>query len=114
MTTVYGIKNCDTIKKTLKWFNDNSVEFTFHDYRKDGLDSAWLANVLNECGWEKILNKRGTTYRQLPDSDKENLDQGKALALLESHPAMIKRPIIQSASKTLVGYDVKELEQSFV
>ena len=73
MTKLYGIKNCDTIKKARKWLEENQIEYTFHDYRADGLDTNWLAEVEKELGWEQLLNKRGTTYRQLSDEQKESL-----------------------------------------
>lgn len=105
MTTVYGIKNCDTIKKTLKWLTNNDIEHTFHDYRKDGLDEDWLGSAVNELGWENVLNKRGTTYRQLSDEQKSTLNEETALALLIEYPAMIKRPIIQTGSDLILGYN---------
>ncbi|MBE1301323.1 MAG: ArsC family reductase [Alteromonadaceae bacterium] len=105
MTTVYGIKNCDTIKKTLKWLTNNDIEHTFHDYRKDGLNADWLESVVNELGWENVLNKRGTTYRQLSDEQKSALNAETALALLIEYPAMIKRPIIQTGSDLMLGYN---------
>lgn len=105
MTTVYGIKNCDTIKKTLKWLTNNDIEHTFHDYRKDGLNADWLESVVSELGWENVLNKRGTTYRQLSDEQKSTLNAETAIALLIEYPAMIKRPIIQTGSDLILGYN---------
>ncbi len=105
MITLFGIKNCDTMKKTQKWLTNHSVEFNFHDYRKDGIDAGWLEQVINELGWETVLNKRGTTFRKLPDELKQDLDAHKAHGLMLEHPAMIKRPIIQTSSEFLVGYN---------
>lgn len=104
MITIFGIKNCDTIKKTLKWFEMNTIPYTFHDYRKDGLDKAWLLSAVAELGWENVLNKRGTTFRQLPDSAKQDLNEQNAVALLLEHPAMIKRPIVQHGQQFLLGF----------
>lgn len=102
---VYGISNCDTIKKTLKWLTSNSIEHNFHDYRKDGLTEDWLKSTLIELGWENVLNKRGTTYRQLSDEQKASLNADTALALLLEYPAMIKRPIIQADADLILGYN---------
>jgi Spx/MgsR family transcriptional regulator len=104
MTTLYGISNCDTIRKAKKWLSDHQIEFSFHDYRKDGIDKNWLVNIEKQIGWETLLNKRGTTYRQLPESDKEQVDKDKALSLLVAHPAMIKRPILEHKGSVLCGF----------
>lgn len=104
MTTLYGISNCDTIRKTKKWLRDHQIEFSFHDYRKDGIDKSWLVGIEEQIGWETLLNKRGTTYRQLPESDKDQLDKDKALALLVAHPAMIKRPILEHEGSVICGF----------
>ena len=104
MTTLYGIKNCDTIKKARKWLEQQGIEYTFHDYRVDGLDQAWLAETASTLGWEQLLNKRGTTFRQLPDEQKQDLTEEKALALLLAHPAMIKRPVLAHDSDLHLGF----------
>ncbi len=113
MITLYGIKNCDTMKKTKKWLEANELEYTFHDYRKDGLDKDWLKAVVEAQGWEIVLNKRGTTYRQLSDEQKSNIDNEKAIELLAEHPAMIKRPILQKSDKTVVGFNEANLTEVF-
>lgn len=113
MITLYGIKNCDTMKKTKKWLEANNLEFTFHDYRKEGLDAEWLKQVVNENGWEIVLNKRGTTYRQLSDEQKADIDNEKAVALLSEHPAMIKRPILQKGETTVIGFNEANLNEVF-
>ena len=113
MITVFGIKNCDTIKKTKKWFEAQNIEYHFHDYRADGIDKDWLQALLNEHGWEIILNKRGTTYRQLSDEQKSNLNNETALPLLIEYPAMIKRPIVQSDNAFAIGFKESELTSKF-
>ncbi len=104
MTTVYGIKNCDTIKKTLRWLTDNQIEYTFHDYRKDGIDPTWLDEVLTQVDWELLVNKRGTTYRQLDDSVKASLNANNVAALLLEQPAMIKRPLLSHSGNIELGF----------
>ncbi|UAA37262.1 ArsC family reductase [Paraneptunicella aestuarii] len=113
MITVFGIKNCDTIKKARKWFESQNIDYQFHDYRADGLDQDWLKSLLAEHGWEIILNKKGTTYRQLPEDKKANIDNESALALLMEHPAMIKRPIVQSESDIAIGFKESEYASKF-
>lgn len=113
MITVFGIKNCDTIKKARKWFESQNIAYQFHDYRADGLDQDWLKALITEHGWEIILNKKGTTYRQLPEDKKSNIDNESALALLMEHPAMIKRPIVQSESDFAIGFKESEYASKF-
>jgi Spx/MgsR family transcriptional regulator len=108
LNTLFGIPNCDSIKKARKWFASNNIEYQFHDYRKDGIDINWLADTEERLGWEAILNKRGTTYRQLPDEQKSSMDKEKALMLMLEQPAMIKRPILVSENEYLVGFKIDE------
>jgi len=112
-TTLYGIANCDTIKKAKAWLTTNNIEFTFHDYRKDGIDSSFLTEAEAALGWEAMLNKRGTTYRQLDDSDKAEIDREKALTLLQAHPAMVKRPILKHANSFYLGFKPAQYEDIF-
>lgn len=93
--TLFGIKNCDTIKKARKWLDANNIEFHFHDFRKDGLSEALLDQWFATLGWELLLNKRGTTWRQLPESIKENIDAASARTLMQENPAIIKRPVLE-------------------
>ncbi|MBO1254882.1 ArsC family reductase [Alteromonas sp. 5E99-2] len=111
MTTLYGISNCDTIRKAKKWLDANNTAFTFHDYRKDGIDSTWLTHVEKELGWEVLLNKRGTTFRQLPDEAKNNLNASKAIQLMLDNPAMIKRPILCHNEQYLCGFAISAYEE---
>ncbi|WP_417623417.1 ArsC family reductase [Paremcibacter congregatus] len=113
MITVYGIKNCDTIKKALKWLTDQSVAHHFHDFRKDGLERQMLQGWVTELGLDVVLNKRGTTWRKLPDADKESLTEATAIDLMLEQPAMIKRPVFDFGDHRRVGFakkDVAEIE----
>lgn len=93
--TMFGIPNCDTIKKAKKWLEAENVAFDFHDYRKQGIDAAMVTEFCNALGWEQVLNKRGTTFRQLTQEQKDALNEENAIALLVENPAMIKRPILK-------------------
>ncbi|RBW64095.1 ArsC family reductase [Vibrionales bacterium C3R12] len=105
MTAImYGIPNCDTIKKAKKWLQAEEIEFTFHDYRKQGITEALVNEFCQQLGWENVLNKRGTTYRQLPQEQKDNLDSDNVISLLVEQPAMIKRPIIYVGKQYHVGF----------
>ena len=113
MTTLYGIKNCDTIKKTRKWLSENNIEFTFHDYRVDGLEQSWLEQTEQQLGWEQLLNKRGTTFRQLPEEQKQDLDRNKAITLMLAHPAMIKRPVLIHQTQYFLGFKADQYSGIF-
>ena len=102
--TLYGIPNCDTVKKARNWLADAGVDYMFHDYKKAGIDEASLRRWAGEAGWEKLLNKAGTTFRKLPDADKADIDADKAVALMLAHPSMIKRPVVEGAGALLVGF----------
>ncbi|MDA0305529.1 MAG: ArsC family reductase [Proteobacteria bacterium] len=104
MISVYGLKNCDTCRNALKWLAENGMEHTFHDFRKDGLDAASQARWIKAVGWETLLNKRGTTWRGLPDGDKEGVDEARAAALMLAHPALIKRPVFEFGKNVFVGF----------
>jgi arsenate reductase len=102
--TIYGIKNCDTMKKARSWLEARGVAYAFHDYKASGIDRASLKRWVDEHGWETVLNRSGTTFRALPDADKQGLDAGKAIALMLAQPSMIKRPVLDLGGKTLVGF----------
>jgi len=102
--TLYGIPNCDTVKKARKWLDDKCVAYTFHDYKKQGADPAQISDWVDRAGWEKVLNRAGTTFRKLPDADKEGLDAKKAVAVMASNPSAIKRPIVEHPGGLLVGF----------
>ena len=105
MLTVYGIKNCDTMKKAMAWLTDHNIDFTFHDYRKDGIDEAWLSALVQQVDINVLVNKRGTTYRQLSDEQKQNLNSDTIVPLLLTQPAMIKRPLL--IQDTLIEFGFK-------
>lgn len=102
--TLFGIPNCDTVKKARVWLGQNGVDHVFHDYKKAGIDRARLEGWVTEHGWEAILNRAGTTFRALPDADKTGLDAGRAVALMLAQPSMIKRPVLDLGDRTLVGF----------
>jgi Spx/MgsR family transcriptional regulator len=102
--TLYGIKNCDTIKKARKWLEAHAIEYRFHDFRVDGLEPDLLDQWCQELGWELVLNKRGTTWRQLPDDTKNSVDETSAKRLMLESPAMIKRPVLDTGSERKVGF----------
>lgn len=107
---LYGIPNCDTVKKARTWLSDEAVEYGFHDYKKSGADPQKLAEWSEALGWETILNRAGTTFRKLPDADKAGLTQAKAIALMADQPSMIKRPIVEHRGGLLVGFKPAEWE----
>lgn len=111
--TLYGIPNCDTVKKARRWLDAAGVPHAFHDFRKDGLDAAKLQFWIDAIGWEKLLNKAGTTFRQLPDADKAGLGTGKAKALMLAQPAMIKRPVVETDDGVSVGFSADEWQKRF-
>ncbi|AMO55434.1 ArsC family transcriptional regulator [Endozoicomonas montiporae] len=111
--TLYGISNCDTIKKARRWLNDNGIEYRFHDYRKDGLTLQQLQNWSEELDWEELLNKRGTTWRKLPEEQKEGINKDQALCLMLEHPAMIKRPLLDTGSEKHLGFKPDLYKQIF-
>jgi arsenate reductase len=102
--TIYGIRNCDTMKKARAWLDSHGVAYSFHDYKTEGIERARLARWTKEVGWETLLNRAGTTFRKLDEADKEALDEGKAIALMLAQPSMIKRPVLDLGGKLLVGF----------
>ena len=113
MTIMYGISNCDTIKKAKKYLTDNNQEFTFHDYRKDGISAELVNEFAAHIDWQDLVNKRGTTYRQLSDEQKKNLDKESALALLVEQPAMIKRPVLVHNGQYHLGFKAAQYDEIF-
>jgi len=113
-TKIYGIKNCDTVKKTLKWLDEKGVKYQFHDYKKDGVDAVFLTKLLEKFGFEKLLNRKGTTWRQLSaDEQSKIIDEKSALKLMQEKPSIIKRPIVDLGKVQLIGFDVTEYEKEF-
>lgn len=103
--TLYGIPNCDTVKKARAWLDQHGVAYAFHDYKKAGVDEAKLHGWVEAEGWEKVLNRQGTTFRKLPDEQREGLDADKAIAVMMANPSAIKRPIVEGDGVVLVGFD---------
>ena len=112
-TIMYGIKNCDTIKKARKWLDESNIEFHFHDFRKDGISQANLEGWINTVGWETLLNKRGTTWRQLDDVIKANVDESSAIKIMLENPAIIKRPVLETVDQVTVGFKPQDYEKLF-
>ena len=102
---LYGIPNCDTVKKARAWLDARGIAYTFHDYKKEGADLEKLRAWAEQAGWEALLNRRGTTFRKLPEADKMEIDHARALALMAAHPSLIKRPVVEHADGLLVGFD---------
>jgi Spx/MgsR family transcriptional regulator len=102
--TIYGIKNCDTMKKAFRWLEDHGVAFDFHDYKQAGVSRDALERWCDAAGWESVLNRRGTTFRKLPDAAKADLDRNKAIALMLEQPSMIKRPVLETRGTIEVGF----------
>jgi arsenate reductase len=103
-TTLYGIRNCDTMKKAWTWLDQHGVAYAFHDYKKQGIDRATLSGWAGEVGWEVLLNRSGTTFKALPDADKQGLSLARAIELMLAQPSMIKRPVLAGAGPLLVGF----------
>lgn len=108
--TIYGIRNCDTMKKARAWLDGRGVAYAFHDYRVDGLDPATLSGWVGRVGWETLLNRAGTTFRGLPEAERQPLDEARAVALMLRQPAMIKRPVLEIGDRLLVGFRPAEYE----
>ena len=108
---VYGIRNCDTMKKAFAWLESHNVAYDFHDYKKAGVPPGKLKQWAAKAGWENLVNMRGPTWRKIPDPQKAGLDQAKALALLEKNTSAIRRPIVEAGVALLIGFDPAEFEK---
>jgi len=104
-TTVYGIRNCETMKKAFRWLEEHGIDYAFHDYKKEGADKDLLRRAIDENGWENALNRKGTTWRALPDAVKDGMTDKRALAAAAGNPSVIRRPIVTRGAKMLVGFD---------
>jgi len=113
MTVIYGIKNCDTMQKARAWLDGQAVAYAFHDYKAEGIDRARLEKWVKALGWEVLLNRAGTTFRKLPDKDKDRLTEKKAIALMLAQPSMIKRPVLEKGTKLLAGFKPEIYEKLF-
>lgn len=107
MTTLHGIPNCDTIKKARKWLIEHNVEYTFHDYKKVGIERKLLEGWATKVDWELLLNRRGTTWRKLPESVRDSIDEKSAITLMLENTSMIKRPVLVQGENLIVGFDVE-------
>jgi arsenate reductase len=111
--TIYGIKNCDTMKKARAWLDARGVAYAFHDYKSEGISESKLKSWAKQAGWEVLLNRAGTTFRALPDKDKGAITEKKAIALMETQPSMIKRPVLEFGGRILVGFKPDAYEAAF-
>jgi arsenate reductase (glutaredoxin) len=111
--TIYGIKNCDTMKKARAWLDAHGVEYAFHDYKMAGVEKRALERWVKEAGWETVLNRAGTTFRKLPDAGRESLTEKKVIALMLAQPSMIKRPVLEIGGKLIVGFKPEIYEKMF-
>jgi arsenate reductase len=111
--TIYGIKNCDTMKKARAWLDERGVAYAFHDYKSAGIERDVLEGWVKEAGWETLLNRAGTTFRSLPDEKKDGLNEKKAIALMLAQPSMIKRPVLIAGGKMLIGFKPEQYQALF-
>ena len=112
--TIYGIKNCDTMKKARAWLDKRGVAYAFHDYKTEGIDRARLERWCKDAGWETLLNRAGRTFRKLPESAKTNVDARKALRLMLDQPSMIKRPVLElGGGKLVIGFTAENYQATF-
>ena len=113
MTTIYGIKNCDTMKKARAWLDAHGIAYAFHDYKASGIDKAMLQAWAKVVGWETLLNRAGITFHKLPDAEKAGLTERKAIALMLASPSMIKRPVVDKGGKLMVGFSPEAYAKTF-
>jgi Spx/MgsR family transcriptional regulator len=111
MIVIYGIKNCDTMKKARAWLEAQGISYRFHDYKIDGIEKAKLDHWVARLGWEVVLNRSGTTFRKLPEADRLDLTEKKAIALMLAQPSMIKRPILEADSNVTAGFRADQYEK---
>jgi Spx/MgsR family transcriptional regulator len=113
MIILYGIPNCDTMKKARRWLDEQAIEYRFHNYKKDGIDLATLESWEAELGWETLLNKRGSTWRKLPDETKDAIGRDSALQVMMENPSIIKRPVLDLDGRRHVGFNVDVYQSLF-
>ena len=111
MLKLFGIKNCDTVKKARRWLEDHGIEYQFHDFRQDGLDTKQLSGWVETLGWEAVVNKRSTTWRNLSDKEKEISSNSQAIKLLAANPTLIKRPVVEKNNTLLIGFKEATFKQ---
>lgn len=112
-TTIYGIKACETMKKARSWLEAQGIDYAFHDYKTAGIERKTLEGWVKKVGWETLLNRSGTTFRKLPDADKEGIDEAKAIGLMLEKPSMIKRPVLETGRDLLVGFKPEDYAAKF-
>ena len=110
---VYGIANCDTVRKARAWLDAHDVTYRFHDYKKAGADSAALDRAVDRLGWEKVLNRQGTTFRKLPEADRADLDRSRAMVIMQAHPSAIKRPLLEHGDVIEAGFSADRYAELF-
>ena len=113
MLKVFGIPNCDTVKKSQKWLKDRGIKFEFHDYKKQDITKKQLSDWCTKVEWGKLLNKRSRTWKELKESDRSNITKAKAITLMQEYPTLIKRPVIQNENTITVGFDENVFTQEF-
>lgn len=113
MTTIYGIRNCDTMKKARAWLDGKGIAHAFHDYKAAGIDRSRLEGWVRRAGWETLLNRAGTTFRKLPEGDRDGLTEAKAVAPMLAQPSMIKRPVLEARGQLLVGFKPEQYDDLF-
>jgi arsenate reductase len=111
MIKIYGIPNCDTVKKARKWLESHDIGYEFHDYKKLGVPENKLKNWVKQAGWETVLNKRGTTWRKLDEKTKNNIDKASAITIMLDNPSIIKRPILESGKMLIIGFTENDYQQ---
>ena len=111
--TLYGIPNCDTVKKARRWLDERGIAHSFHDYKKAGADPSTLRAWADMAGWDKLINRAGTTFRTLADPDKADIDRAKAIALMAAQPSLIKRPVVEYPGGLLIGFEPAEWDRAF-
>jgi len=111
--TIFGIKNCDTMKKARQWLADHAIDASFHDYRAEGIDRAHLQRWCDVAGWETVLNRAGTTFRKLDDAHRQDLDVAKAIELMLAQPSMIKRPVVEAGGRLIIGFKPELYDRFF-
>lgn len=112
-TIVYGIKNCDTMKKAFKWLDEHEIEYSFHDYKKSGVDLDILKHAIQDHGWEDVINRRGTSWRKLDDTTKTNMNAEKAIIAAQENPSLIKRPLLVHNAQSYLGFKADQYSKIF-
>ena len=113
MITLYGIKNCDTVKKARRWLEQQEVDYRFHDFREDGLETDSVSAWLEELGWEQLVNKRSTTWKQLDSAARDTMDNESARAAILAHPTLIKRPLLDTGHERFTGFSADQYQSIF-